>query len=64
MSGINQKKELENLVITWNRRSKRFSDMASLSQDFEMKKKYEENKAKADAFREVAAQLEEILNTL
>ena len=58
------KKELESLVATWNRRAKRFSDMATLSQEFDVIKKHEENKAKAESFGEAAAQLEEILKTL
>lgn len=64
MSTMNITKKLENLVVSFEKRSARISDCADLSSYFDLPKKYEDNRARADAYADAAAQLRALLKEL
>lgn len=51
-------------MVSFERHSARFSDCADLSKYFDLQKRYEDNKARADAYADAAAQLKAILKEI
>ena len=64
MSNATITKKLEELVSFWEKRSSRSSDCADLADSFALEKRYEESKARADAYADAAAQLKAIINEI